>query len=334
MFIDMIKCLRELQIPSIKLHIADFLEHHLLDLVAVLLVHVIAGLLRLVGADQPLLGVAQRLNGFLLALVTDLPGLLLAVLGVAILLGLLGASLHLKLTDLLRLEMTVLLLNWEGEDVGELLAVPVHVSLANLDLDLSGDVVTILSWLSVANNSLRTIAIILGALVPLAVELDRVGAGNVVDYLFLHVAVRGLHVGALIVILRSHVDLVGGVAHPVLAGEAPLHLVSLLKSLVVDRLNQVTDQLIDIEADTLNVGFNNPSAVVEGLGHTRFLVLGVACPLNIWLALVLEHHLLDHVAVGVLVNTIAAHVCLPYIRVIMLGRSRCWVFWWRKSQHQ
>merc|ERR1712201_2049 len=237
MFIDMIKCLRELQIPSIKLHVANFLEHHLLDLVAVLLVHVIAGLLRLVGADQPLLGVAQRLNGFLLALVTDLPGLLLAVLGVAILLGLLGASLHLKLTDLLRLEMTVLLLNWEGEDVGELLAVPVHVSLANLDLDLSGDVVTILSWLSVANNSLRTIAIILGALVPLAVEFHGVCAGDIVDHLFFHEAIRGLHVGTLIVVLRSHVDLVGGVAHPVLAREAPLYLISLLEGLVVNRLH-------------------------------------------------------------------------------------------------
>merc|ERR1712201_1904 len=330
MFIDMIKCLRELQIPSIKLHIADFLEHHLLDLVAVLLVHVIAGLLRLVGADQPLLGVAQRLNGFLLALVTDLPGLLLAVLGVAILLGLLGASLHLKLTDLLRLEMTVLLLNWEGEDVGELLAVPVHVSLANLDLDLSGDVVTILSWLSVANNSLRTIAIILGALVPLAVELDRVGAGNVVDYFFLHVAVRGLHVGTLIVVLRSHVDLVGGVAHPVLAREAPLHLISLLQGLVVDRLHQVAYQLVDIEAHSLDIGFNNSSAVIERLGNTRFLILSVACPLSVRLALVLEHHLLDHVTVGVLVDTVSPHICLPYVRVVMLGRGRCWVFLWRK----
>merc|ERR1712201_18336 len=141
----MIKCLRELQIPSIKLHIADFLEHHLLDLVAVLLVHVMAGLLRLVGTDQPLLGVAQGLDGFLLALVTDLPGLLLAVLGVAVLLGLLGASLHLELADLLRLEVAVLLLNWEGEDVRELLTVPVHVSLAYLHLDLPWDIVAILS---------------------------------------------------------------------------------------------------------------------------------------------------------------------------------------------
>merc|ERR1712013_746338 len=122
---------------GIKFHVADFLKDHLFNLVAILLVHVITGLLRLVGADQPLLSVTQGLDAFLLALITDLPGLLFAVLGVAVLLGLLRASLHLKLADLLRFKVTVLLLNWEGEDVGELLAVPVHVSLANLDLNLS-----------------------------------------------------------------------------------------------------------------------------------------------------------------------------------------------------
>merc|ERR1711942_633109 len=112
---------------------------------AVLLLLVIAGLDRLVGADQPFLDIAHRLDALLLALVTDLPGLFLAVLGVAVLLGLLGASLHFKLANLFGLEVAVLLLNWEGEDIGELLAVPVHVSLANLHLDLSWDVVTILS---------------------------------------------------------------------------------------------------------------------------------------------------------------------------------------------
>ena len=63
-------------------------------------------------------------------------GCFLAVHGVAVLLGLLGTSLHLQLAYLLRLEVAVLLLNWEGEDVGELLAVPVDIGLAHLDLDL------------------------------------------------------------------------------------------------------------------------------------------------------------------------------------------------------
>merc|ERR1711875_67254 len=209
-----------------------------------------------------------------------------------------------------------------------------HGSLANLDLDLSWDVVTVLSRFPAADHTLGSIAIVLGGLIPLAVELNGVGAGNVVDHLFLHIAIRSLHVGTLVVILRSHVDLVSGVAHPVLASEAPLHLISLLKCLVVDRLNQVAYQLVNIEAHSLDIGFNNTSAVIERLGNTRLLILSVAGSLNIWLALVLEHHLLDHVTVGVLVDTVSPHICLPYVRVIMLGRSRCWVFLWRKSQHQ
>merc|ERR1719318_557380 len=59
-----------------------------------------ATLLWLVLADQSLLHVTDRLDGLLLALVTDFPGLLLAVLGVAVLLGLLRASLLLQLADL------------------------------------------------------------------------------------------------------------------------------------------------------------------------------------------------------------------------------------------
>merc|ERR1719233_2151567 len=131
----------KLQIPSIKFHIAYFLEYHLLDLVTILLVHVIAGLHRLIGTDQPLLCIAQGLDCLLLTLIANLPGLLLAVLGVAVFLGLLRASFHLELANLLGLKMAVLLFDWEGEDVGELLAVPVHVSLADLNLDLSRDVI-------------------------------------------------------------------------------------------------------------------------------------------------------------------------------------------------
>merc|ERR1719425_139661 len=177
------------------------------------------------------MGVEQGLDGFFLALITDLPGLLLTVLGVAVLLGLLRASLHLKFADLLGLEVTVLLLNWEGKDVGELLAVPMHVSLADLNLDLSGHVVTALSGFPIAHDTLRSIPIVLGALVPLTVELHGVGTGDIVDHLFFHIAIGGLYVSALVVILGGHVDLVGSVTHPVFASEAPLHLVGLLQSL-------------------------------------------------------------------------------------------------------
>merc|ERR1719504_154418 len=215
-----------LQILCIELHVANLLDHHLLHLVAVLLGLLPAALHRRVAALQALLHVTHGLDGLLLALVTDLPGLLLAVLGVAVLLGLLGASLLLQLADLLGLEVAVLFLHWEGEDVGELLTISVDICLAHLNLDLSGDVVAILLWCPRTDNLLLAITIILGALLPLAVELHGVGAGHVVDHLLLHEAVRGLHVAALVVILGGGVYLEGGVTHPVLPSEAPLHLVA------------------------------------------------------------------------------------------------------------
>merc|ERR1719369_373988 len=89
----------ELQISRIKLHVTDFLEFDLLDLVAVLLILVPARFLWLVCTDQSFLLLAHRLDGLLLALVADLPGLLLAVLGVAVLLGLLRTGFHFQLAD-------------------------------------------------------------------------------------------------------------------------------------------------------------------------------------------------------------------------------------------
>ena len=64
------------------------------------------------------------------------------------------------------------------------------------------DVVTILHVCSRTHNLLLAIPIILGAHLPLAVELHSDGAGHVVDHLFLLVAVGGLHIAALVVILK------------------------------------------------------------------------------------------------------------------------------------
>merc|ERR1719504_505913 len=322
-----------LQVLGVKLHVANLLDHHLLHLVAVLLGLLPAALHRRVAADQPLLQVTDRLDGLLLALVTDLPGLLFTVLGVAVLFGLLGASLLLELADLLGLEVAVLLLHREGEDIGELLTISVDISLAHLYLDLSGDVVAILLRGPRADNLLLPIAIVLGSHLPLAVELHGVGAGHVVDNLLLHVAVRCLHVAALVVILGCGVDLVGGVTDPVLSCEAPLDLVGLLQGLVVDGLYQVADQLINIEADSLHVGLDDTRAVLEHLPLAVLLVLGPASLLSVRLALVLEHHLLHLVAVGVLVNPIAPHVGLSNIRIIILNRSWGRVLlgrWWTR----
>merc|ERR1719430_2351562 len=79
-----------------------------------------------------------------------------------------------------------------------------------------GECCSSLCRLPCTDNSLWSITIVLGALVPLAVELHGVRAGHVVDNLFLHVTVGCLNIGALVVILCSHVDLVRGVAHSVL----------------------------------------------------------------------------------------------------------------------
>merc|ERR1719209_67717 len=311
-----------LQISRIKLHVADFLELDLLDLVTVLLVLVPACLLWLVATDQSFLLLAHRLDGLLLALVTDLPGLLLAVLGVAVLLGLLGAGLHFKLADFLWLKVAVLFLDREGEDVGEFVAVPVNIRLANLDLNLTGDVVTALCWLPCTYNTFWSVAIILSALIPLAVELHGICTCHVVDDLFFHVAVRSLNICALVVILGGHVNLVGGVAHSVLPCETSLDLVGLLQGLVVDSLHQITDQLVNVKTNPVDLSLDDSRTIVEKPGLTSLLVLGVASSLSVRLALVLEHDLLHHVTVGVLVDTIAPNIGLPYVRIILL--RRCW----------
>merc|ERR1719260_13975 len=207
------------------------------------------------------------------------------------------------------------------------------VSLADLDLDLSRNVITLLGWCLAADNSLGSVPIVLGGLVPLAIKLHGVCAGNIIDHLLLHIAIRGLHVCALVVVLGGHVDLVGGVAYSVLAGEASLYLVSLLEGLVVNGFHQVTHKLVHIKTNTLNVRLDYSSTIVERLGNAGLPVLSPTRLLDIGLALVLEHHLLHHVTVGVLVHTISSHISLPYIRIVLLGRSRCRILWRREGKH-
>merc|ERR1719186_904333 len=79
-----------------------------------------------------------------------------------------------------------------------------------------------------ADDLFLSIAIILGGFLPLAVELDGICAGDIIDCLLFHVAVGRLHVAALVVILGGGVNVVGSVTHPVLPCEAPLNLVRLL----------------------------------------------------------------------------------------------------------
>jgi len=300
--------------------------------VAVLLVLVSALFLRRIYTLQPLLHLAYRPKGLLLALITDLPRLLLAVLGIAVLLSLLRASLHLELADFLGFEMAVLLLDREWEDVGELLTVPVHVSFADLHLDLSWDVVAVLGRFSCTDNALWTIAVILGALVPLTIEFNRVGTGDIVDDLLFHEAVGRLDICTLVIVLGSHVYLIGGIANSVLASKASLDLVSFLQGLVVNSFDKITYQLVHIKADTLDVSLNNTSAVVVRHRLTVFYILSPTRCLDIRLALVLEDDFLDHMAVRILVDTIPSNISLSYIWVILLSRSRGRIIWWRRKR--
>merc|ERR1712096_24137 len=134
----------DLQVAGGKLIVAHFLHLRDLGLVAVLLGLDLALSLWGILAREPFLPQAGRLQGLGLALVADLPRDLLAVLGVGVNLGLLGLGLGHQLVDLLPLEVTVLSLYWEGNVLGELVAVALVLGLADLHLDRSWAVVAVM----------------------------------------------------------------------------------------------------------------------------------------------------------------------------------------------
>merc|ERR1719167_1925906 len=316
-----------LQIVTVELQITDLLNYHSLGFVAVLLILLRALFNWLIGTGQSLLHRALWLNRLFLALVTDLPGLLLAVFGVAILLSFLGASLHLKFADFLRLEVTVLFLHREWEDIGELLTIPMHVGLTYFHLNLSRDVVAILLRFPCADNLLLSIPIRLRGLLAPTVELDSVSAGDIIYDLLLHVAIRRLNITALIIILGGGVYLVCGVTDAILTREASLYLVCFLKS---------ANQFINIEANTLDVGFYDASAIFKELGLTNLLVLGPASLLLVWLALILKHNPFNLMTVWILVNSITSNIGLSNIRIVFLSGRRCRVLLrncWRSTKN-
>merc|ERR1712142_1000507 len=120
---------------------------------AILLLLITAGLFRFVRALETLLHLANRPQILLLALVTDLPRLLFAVLRIAVLLRLLGSSLHFQFADLLRLEVTILFLHREWEDIGEFLAISMDICLADFHLNLSRNVIASLRWFPGTNHT-------------------------------------------------------------------------------------------------------------------------------------------------------------------------------------
>merc|ERR1712150_354271 len=130
-----------LEIVGGELVVADL--HLGLDLllVAVLLGLLHALLLGLVGALQAGLLLAARHDLLNLAGLADVPGHGLAVLAVAVPLGLLVPRAPLQLAHFLGLEVAVLSLLGLGVLVGHLLAEPAVVGLADLSPHLSGSLV-------------------------------------------------------------------------------------------------------------------------------------------------------------------------------------------------
>ena len=117
----------------------DLVNDDLLRLEAVLLLLFLAHFLWHIAAHLPLDLVTHRLQQFLLNIVAHLPSHRLAVLEVGVLLGLLRSGSGLKLTPLHGLSVAVLLLNREGELVGELFAVPGATGLAVFLMDLKNE---------------------------------------------------------------------------------------------------------------------------------------------------------------------------------------------------
>merc|ERR1719167_26139 len=325
-----------LQIVTVELQITDLLNYHSLDLMAVLLILLSTLFDWLISTGQSLLHGALWLDRLLLALVTDFSGLLLAIFGVAVLLSFLGPSLHLKFADFLRLEMTVLFFHRKWEDIREFLTIPMHVGLTYFHLNLSRDVIAILLGFPCADNLLLSIPIRLRGLLAPTVELDSVGAGDIIYDLLLHVAIRRLDITALIVILRGGVYLVCGVTDAILTREASLYLVCFLKSFVVDGFHKIANQFINIEANALDVSFDDASAIFKELRLTNLLVLGPASLLLVWLALILKHNLFNFMTVWILVNSITSNIGLSNIRIVFLSGRRCRVLLrncWRSTKN-
>jgi len=142
----------KLQISCVELRITNFNKGYFLDLVTVLLVFFRALLFRDVCASQALLEITYWLKALGFALIADFPRLLLTILGVAIFLSFLRTSLHFQFADLFGFKVTILLLDWEWMGIRKFLTIPVDISLAHFDLDLSWDVVTVLFRSSCAHK--------------------------------------------------------------------------------------------------------------------------------------------------------------------------------------
>merc|ERR1719334_1204326 len=236
------------------------------------------------------LEITDRLKALCLTLITDFPRLLLTILGVAVLLGLLGSSLHLQFTDLLRFKVTVLFRSSRASDIRS------------------------------------TVTIIFSRFNSLTVKFDSIRASNIIDHFLLHVAIRCLHINALVVIFSGRVNLKGSVADPILASEAPLNLVSFFQGFVMNSFNQTTNKFVDIKAHAIYFGLNYTSAILVHYWFTIFFILSPTSLLSIGFTLIFKDNFLFHVTIRFSFGAIPIDIGLTYLRIILRWRSRSWIF--------
>merc|ERR1719228_2222970 len=270
-------------------------------LVADLFLHLLfhTSLLRNIVAVQTLLSNTDRSHSVNLSLITDLPGHWMALWSVAVSFSLLVPGIGLQLTHLLWLEVAVLFLHRMRSRVGELLAELASLLAADLLTDSPRCLVTRILGRLPTDHLLPIAAI--SFLLLAAIKVEGVYARHVVNYNFLRIlAEQRFHVTALEVVPLADVNIVGGVADPVLYYGALLPQVFFSDGIVVYALLQAADQLVNIEADPVHLGFHSSSTVLMFHLLTVFYILGDAGLLRVFFALVHKHSFLLHTAILVL----------------------------------
>merc|ERR1719452_467888 len=327
---------KSLKVVGGELVVADL--HLGLDLllVAVLLGLLHALLLGHVGARQAGLLLAAWHDLLDLAGLADVPGHGLAVLAVAVPLGLLVPRPLLQLAHLLGLEVAVLPLLGLGVLVGHLLAVSAVLGLAHLGPHLSGGLVAALPGDLLAGGE-HAVALHtqLGGLLLLAVEVEGFLARDVHDGGHLVHAHGGLQVGALGVIPAGLADHIAGVAEALLHHGAQLHAELLHDRVELHLLLEAADELGDVEAAPVLLSLDDAGAVPEGDLPAILLGLGDADLLHVGLAHVLVLHLVHHGAPGrlpaVVAHNLAVVVSDVDLLAIEVGGGGWWSGggWWR-----
>jgi len=295
-----------------KFLITDLFLGLLFHLPAVLLFLIHTFFLRNIIANVASHRFTNRSHFILNGLIADLPGNPFAVRSVAVALSLLVPSFLLQLADLLGLEVAVLPFHRAREGVGELLAILLGVLPANFNTNIPWRLVTRVYGRFPANllHPVTTIS----PLLLLAVKFEGVLARDVFDFHLLILAEKRLNISTLEVVLLVDIDVVSSVADPVLDHGTFLYSVLLRDSVVVDLFVQATEQLVDVEADGVDVRIHNTGAIAVIHIVTLLSILRVASLLRVLFAFIDVDDFVLHMT-----------ICGPFVAVPVIVRLHVWV---------